>query len=715
MSIPGRVDFAYAFATPHRLTVARPDSGDKTLLDLQSGSLRMAWTYDSPARFPLGAFVTPVTGWELRLTPLLDGQPFARSTWRRLEGHLPVLENEYLDARAYMRLEVAGAETAALVRLWMDNPGDRPHRLGLRCERTGSFFGYNPAWVDPSAASDVLLAGWGDRADRVLVLGLGGEQYAAPTANTMLMEWELAPGEERSGWLVRPYRAYEADLGALRATPRPDRGWPREFEAALEEWRQLLARACRLLIPDKGAEEAYYACLGDLFIMREPIAQGYVAASPGTEVYRAPNSFEAAIVAVALDQAGFHQEAESGYQMPLDQQEPDGNWSEPKGWGHLMWGGAGFKAWAIREHYLTTHDRGYLERVYPCLLANSRWQERQRQRSRVLVNDEKPLTYGLMPRGMGDGGLKDGDDLYGVFLPHNIWAVFADRVALEAAEVLRKREDLDELHAIYRRSLADLLEALERGAIREEGYRWIPGVPGKTTGSRWAVLNALFPCGLLPPDHELITGTIRKIESRLSPGGQPLNTGWMPEGSWVAITLDNLAEAHLARGEGDAAVEYLYSSLNHGTPLYTWCEERGKEPGSAETSGDRQHLFTPVAVARAIRDLLVMEQGEGLHLALGASRGWLVAGDTLSVERAPTHFGVVSFEMRYDPEAKRLKAKAVFPQESSLAWAILHVRLLKGLRVRSLEGGAGASIVLGGKGIEWSAPRGEVAVEAVIG
>ncbi len=709
MSIPSRVDFGYAFATPHRLTVARPDSGDKTLLDLQNGSLRMAWTYDSLTRFPLGAFVTPVTNWELRLTPLLDGQPFARSTWRRLEGRLPVLENEYLDARASMRLVVAGGETAALAHIRMDNPGDRPHRLSLRCERTGSFSGYNPAWVDPSAASDVLLAGWGDRADRVLVLGLGAESYAVPTANTILMEWELGPGEERSGWLVRPYRAYEADLAALRA-----RDWAGELEAALAEWRQLLARACRLSIPDKGVEDAYYACLGDLFIMREPIAQGYVASTPGTEVYRAPNSFEAAIVAVALDQAGFHQEAESGYRMPLDQQEPDGNWSEPKGWGHLMWGGSGFKAWAVREHYLTTRDRDYLERVYPRLLANSRWQERQRQRSRVLVNGEKPLTYGLMPRGMGDGGLKDGDDLYGVFLPHNIWAVFADRVALEAAEILRKREDLDELRAIYQRGLADLLQAMERGAIQEEGYRWIPGVPGKTTGSRWAVLNALFPCGLLPPDHELITGTIRKIESRLSPGGQPLNTGWMPEGSWVAITLDNLAEAHLARGNGDAAVEYLYSSLNHGTPLYTWCEERGKEPGSAETSGDRQHLFTPVAVVRAIRDLLVMEQGEGLHLALGASRGWLVTGDALGIEDAPTHFGRVSFEMRYDPAAKRLKAWADFPQESALAWAILHVRLPRGLRVRSLEGSAGATIVLGGEGIRWPAPRGKVTVEAVI-
>jgi hypothetical protein len=524
------------------------------------------------------------------------------------------------------------------------------------------------------------------------------------------MEWTLAPGESQSAWLVRPYRAYEADLPSLRA-----HDWAREFDAALDEWRALLGRACRISIPDKGVEDAYYACLGDLFIMREPVAQGYVASAPGTEGYRAPNSFEAAIVAVAMDQAGFHQEAETGYQMPLDQQEPDGNWSEPKGWGHFMWGGSGFKAWAVREHYLTTCDRDYLERVYPRLLANSRWQEQQRHRSRTLVAGDKPLTYGLMPRGMGDGGLKDGDDLYGVFIPHNIWAVFADRVAMEAAEALGKTQDLPELRQIYRQGLDDLLLAMERGAIQEEGYRWIPGVPGKTSGSRWAVLNALFPCGLLSPEHELITGTIRKIESHLSPGGQPLNTGWMPEGSWVAITLDNLAEAHLARGNGDAAAEYLYSSLNHGTPLYTWCEERGKEPGSAQTSGDRQHLFTPVAVVRAIRDMLVLEQGETLHLALGASRGWLVAGDVLAVRGAATHFGLVSYEMRYDPAAKRLSARVSFPQAEQLGHAILHVRLPGGLRVQAVDAASGARVLPGGEGIEWVAPRGEVAVDAGIG
>jgi hypothetical protein len=700
------IDFSYAFAPPHRLTIARPNSGDKTLLDAKPGSLRMAWTTDSVTRFPPMSFCTPAVNWEVILAPQLDGHAFARSTWTRLDGCLPILDNRYIDGRGSLRLEVAGCEAAAVARITLTNDGDRPHRFGLRCERPGGLSGYNPAWVDPAAPADVLLAGWFDRADRVIVLGLGADRCAAPQPTVLHMEWELQPGETRAAWLIRPYRAWAADLDGLRA-----RDWQAEFESARAEWRALLDRAARPAIPDPGVRDGFYTGLADLFIMREPVGGGYIAGEPGTEVYRAPNSYEAGIMAVALDQCGLHDEAELGYRLSLDTQEPGGDWTEPHGWAHLMWGGSGFKCWAVMEHYRLTGDRDYLARLYPRMAASSRWQERQRARTRVmLARGERPLTYGLMPRGMGDGGLKDGDDLYGVFIPHNIWAVYADRCAVEAARILGRAEDLPELDRIYQAGLDDLLRAMEDGAIVEDGYRWIPGVPGKTSGSRWAVLNALFPCGLLPADHPLITGTLRKIESQLSPGGIPINTGWMPDGMWVAITLDNLAEAHLARCEGDPAAEYLAAVLNHGTPLYSWCEERGQEPGTDKISGDRQHLWTPLAVVRAVRDCLVMESGggDGLRLALGTPRAWLGSGQPVGIAGAPTHFGRVSYELRYDAGQQRVFARATFPRQGALRWAELRVRLPGGLRVASVDPGSSAAVLPGGEGVRLESPGGEV-------
>jgi hypothetical protein len=287
---------------------------------------------------------------------------------------------------------------------------------------------------------------------------------------------------------------------------------------------------------------------------------------------------------------------------------------------------------------------------------------------------------------MGDGGLKNDNDLYGVFYIHNILAVFADALTVEAAEILGKTHDVPELKEIHQSALADLLTALDRGAIAEADYRWIPGTPGKTSGSRWGALLAARPCGILPPNHELITGTIRKIEARMSPGGLPVHTGWMENGMWVAMTLDNLAETLLLRNEGDAAARYLYATLNHGTPLYSWCEERGQEAGSAEITGDRQHLWTPVAVARFIRNALVLEEADTLHLARGAARDWIASGQPLSVTHMATHFGRVSFEIKFDREAGRLSGRIQL-EAQPVRQLVLHLRLPADLIATSLSDG----------------------------
>jgi len=673
------VDFGYAFSTPHRLTVALPDSSNKTLLDLNPGFLRMAWTYGNLLDKPLAAFVAPKTDWEVVITPERDGKPFARSSWTRVEGWLPVLENVYEDGAVTIRLEAAGGKTAAIVRVRLENRGQKAHRVMLRCEKPGAWAGVNPAWVQPEWDADVLIAGWMERADRVLLVALGGDEYPVPGATALCPSWDLRPGEKREAWLVRPYHAYQPMLPELRK-----KNWKAEFKAAKDVWRKLLKRSAKITIPDSAVENAFRACLADCFLMRETVADGTVTASPGTELYRAPNPFEPLLVSILFDQLGLHKEAAGNAEMFLRQQGLDGNWADPEGWAHYMWGSAGIKSWAIMEHFLLTGDRAFLAAAYPRMAASSRWLESQRKRTRKLLKGKRPLSYGLMPRGMGDGGLKNDDDLYGVFLTHNILAVYADDLTVETAKILGKKKELPALRRIHAEALKDLLRALEDGAIVEKDFRWIPGVPGKISGSRWGALYSVFPCRLLPPEHELITGTIRKFEEHLSSGGIPINTGWMKDGMWVAITLDNLAEVLLMRGDGDRAARYLYATLNHGTPLFSWCEERGQEQGAKECSGDRQHLWTPVAVCRFLRDALAMEDGAVLHLARGTARQWLASGKPICAKGLATHFGQLDFEICYDKKT-RLVTGSVKLAGGKQNRVVLHLRLPGELKIKSLS------------------------------
>jgi hypothetical protein len=317
-----------------------------------------------------------------------------------------------------------------------------------------------------------------------------------------------------------------------------------------------------------------------------------------------------------------------------------------------------------------------------------------------------------MPRGMGDGGLMGEDGtFYGVFFIHNFFAVYADRLAFEAARILGYEADLPELETIVLSGSSDLLAALEAGAIQEDGYRWIPGVPGYTVGSRWGALYSAFPCQLLPADHPLVTGTIRKIESQLSPGGIPMNTGWLQDGMWVAITLDNLAEVLLRRNEGDKAIAYLLATLEHGTPLFSWCEERGPEPNTTRCTGDRQHLWTPLSVSRFLRDALVMEDERTLHLARGVERTWLIQPGGVGVEGMSTWFGQLDYHLELNTQTGHLEGW-INMEKCAPGRLVLHLRLPEKMRIADIR--ASGTWEADSECLCWDHPHGMVEFSAKV-
>lgn len=94
----------------------------------------------------------------------------------------------------------------------------------------------------------------------------------------------------------------------------------------------------------------------------------------------------------------------------------------------------------------------------------------------------RPLTWGLMPRGMGDGGLRNDGSHYGIYYTHNIWPVYADSLAYRAALILDKTDDARELKRIYDEARGDLLTAMELGAVTDSaGNRYLTSIPGKAT------------------------------------------------------------------------------------------------------------------------------------------------------------------------------------------------------------------------------------------
>jgi hypothetical protein len=495
------------------------------------------------------------------------------------------------------------------------------------------------------------------------------------------------------------------------------KNWDAEFNESKQLWTKLIHAGSEIILPDEDVMKAYYACLSDLFIMREPIAKGYIGVVPGTEIYRtAPNSCEPAIVSVAFDRAGYPLQSENGFRVNLDIQEEDGNWTEVGGWANTLWAVAGYKSWQIMQHFKLARDTAFLVKRFPQMVLNARFQERQRVRTRVFINGYKPLTYGMMPRGMGDGGLNDSTDLYGVFYMHNIWAVYADSLALWAAGVLNRQEYIAELKDIYNKGKNDLVTAMERGKITEpDGTVWLSASPGKVGGSRWGILNVLYPTGILPNGNQLVEGTLNYVEKNMSIGGIHVHTGWLKDGMWVALSLDNFAEAYLYRKETLKASKLLYATINHGTPFYTWCEERGQEPGSTVTSGDLEHLWTPVALVRYVREALVLEDGDSLHLSLGADPMWVNSNKNIGVSDAPTPFGKISYTYRYDSVSSRIIGKMNFIRAYKKKYTVvLHTGINENLMLSQTSKKSHTLISKDHKSLYWNNPEGEINFEVTV-
>ena len=123
----------------------------------------MSWTYDNLINKPILTFLTPRTEWDVVLKPELDGKPFGQGKWTRDEGWLPVLINTYGNEKTGLRMDVAGGESAAMIKIEVFNQDQEPHQISLRCEKPGNFTGVNPAWVQQDWSSDVLIAGWQER------------------------------------------------------------------------------------------------------------------------------------------------------------------------------------------------------------------------------------------------------------------------------------------------------------------------------------------------------------------------------------------------------------------------------------------------------------------------------------------------------------------------------------------------------------------------
>jgi hypothetical protein len=203
---------------------------------------------------------------------------------------------------------------------------------------------------------------------------------------------------------------------------------------------------------------------------------------------------------------------------------------------------------------------------------------------------------------------------------------------------------LDDEAASFRREYNALKEALlaRLRQVTADNGGYIPPGLDEPGGQDWGNMMAVYPEQVLPPHDPMVTATLDSTRAKYQEGIMTYGDGY-----WLHdyLTMKN-TETEVIRGDQEMALEELYAVLVHTSSTHAGFEYTVRPWGTR----DVYHNLTPHGWFAAkyrtlLRNMLVREEGDALHVLSALSPAWLGVGDSLVVRDAPTEFGPVDLRL----------------------------------------------------------------------
>jgi len=471
-----------------------------------------------------------------------------------------------------------------------------------------------------------------------------GGPVEAPGPTTLDYQLELPPNGSATLWLKKPRATTRvADAPKLAAVDLS-----RLLQATEQAWKKRLSRGATVEVSDPAPANLLYASFVNLLALCAPAGDG-LALSPGP-LSSAFSPEVAARGAVALDRMGAHAEAAQVLANLVARRGDDRLWHS----GADAWSPTGQVLWALVSHYELTSDKKWLGANYRAILSAAEALIEARELTKWIEHDPASIFHSLMPIAPYRGLPSDH------WFVHALWAWHGIGFAAKAARALEKPNDylwlednLADFTSCIRRSLA-------QSRVTGSAAGCLPAAAGETPLWSFASCTAaLSPAHVLPPDDKLVAATFRYLDGRSVehlPGGIDGRSALVD----VPLACD-YALCRLVRGDGDGALAAFASIANIASPT-------GAFPDQADLRARRAGGLSPSAAAAAgyillLREMLVSERGEELHLCPCVPRTWLSRG--LSVTNLPTTFGPLSFRATLAADGRKL---VVQPRLKARRW-----------------------------------------------
>jgi len=489
--------------------------------------------------------------------------------------------------------------------------------------RGGKVFYVFPTELSPELR--LTLDAAGQRVDSVRARRL--QVQRTTPVGVALYDVVLAPGASQTVVVKLPYTPTEPGDPWLEQVRAAD------FDTYLARtesfWRDVVGRGMHVSVAEPKVVNTFRASLVYDLMARDKKGDDYIQTVNELH-YHAFWLRDASYIVHAYDVTGYPEIARQALDFFAGWQRPDGNFvsqgGQYDGWGQTLW--------AYGQHYRLTRDTAFARSVLPAVQRAVAWLDSAR------AADPMHLVPATTPG--------DNEDITGHVTGHDFWALAGLHGAVTLAEAAGDRDAARTDSREYDALKKALLTQLKRVTAKTGGY--IP--PGLDTpgGQDWGNMMAVYPEEVLGPHDPMVTATLDSTRAKYAEGIMTYGDGY-----WLHdyLTMKN-TETEVIRGDQEQALRELYAVLVHTSSTQAGFETSIRPWGNRDFGGNlTPHGWYAANYRTLVRDMLVREQGDELHLLSVVSPAWLSPGDSIAVRNAPTDFGPVGYrlEVRSDTTA----------------------------------------------------------------
>jgi hypothetical protein len=467
----------------------------------------------------------------------------------------------------------------------------------------------------------------------------------------MAYQLRLPPQGRQDVYIAAPF--YDADQAVTTcAGDGAEALVNRELAATIADWRRRLDTVAFRLPPD--AQDIAHAVKSTLAYIL--INRAGPAIQPGSRTYARSWIRDGAMTSTALLDMGVqgpvrdflrwyarYQYADGKIPCCIDRHGPD-PLPEHDSNGEFLF--------AIGEYYRYTRDIGLVNELWPKIVLALDYLEKLRAQRLTdeYTKGDKQAFYGLLPESISHEG-------YASRPVHSYWDDFFALAGLKSAVQLAVAEDDAETLAratALRDGLQRDLQASIRKVLETRKIDFIPGSADLADYDPSSSSIALDPAGeqdRLPP--EALNRTFLRYYEELMGRG----TGAVNWEAYAPYELRNVGVL-VRLGEREKALEVLNTLMQGRRPAAwnEWAEVVWKDAGAPKFIGDMPHTWVAAGFVESVRTMFAYERDAALVLAHGVPRAWVESSGGTGVQRLPTPFGTLSYNLDTDgPAVTRMR------------------------------------------------------------